>query len=87
MEINLQSQTPPSKVFTDRGGSKYDEAIEYGIKFAPFELAVKFAYENPCFEYDENHWDQFISFDPNKHFGWHGSQFANKAQLLSLKYQ
>ena len=31
MEINLQSQTPPSKVFTDRGGSKYDEAIATAI--------------------------------------------------------
>ena len=29
MEISLQSQTPPSKVFTDRGGSKYDEAIRH----------------------------------------------------------
>lgn len=66
---------------------KYDEAIEYGIKFAPFELAVKFAYENPCFEYDGNHWDQYIEFNPENHFGWHGSQFANKHLLMGVKYQ
>ena len=65
----------------------YQEAIDYGIKFAPFELAIKFAYENPCFEYDGHHWDELIAFDPSKHFGWHGSQFANKNELLSLKYR
>ena len=32
MEISLESQTPPSKVFTDRGGSKYDEAIRHTIQ-------------------------------------------------------
>lgn len=66
---------------------KYDEAIEYNIKFAPFELAVKFSYENPCLEYDGNHWNDYIEFDSSKHFGWHGSQFANKNILLGEKYQ
>jgi len=65
----------------------YQEAIDYGIKFAPFELAIKFAYENPCFEYDGHHWDEMIEFDQSKHFGWHGNQFSNKNELLSLKYK
>ena len=65
----------------------YQEAIDYGIKFAPFELAIKFAYENPCFEYDGHHWDEMIEFDQSKHFGWHGNQFFNKNELLSLKYR
>tara|TARA_A100001035_G_C27674311_1_gene449896 strand:+ start:90 stop:365 length:276 start_codon:yes stop_codon:yes gene_type:complete len=29
MDISLHAQTPPSKVFTDRGGSKYDVAIKH----------------------------------------------------------
>jgi hypothetical protein len=33
------------------------------------------------------HWDEFTTkFDPTKHFGWHGSNFANTPQLMSLKY-
>ena len=31
MDINIQQDTPPSKVFTDRGGSKYDIAIKTAI--------------------------------------------------------
>ena len=32
-------------------------------------------------------WDQFETrFDPTKHFGWHGSNFANTPQLMSVKY-
>lgn len=65
---------------------KYKEAIEYGIKFAPFELAVKFAYENPCIEFGTS-WNEKIFFDKNKHFGWHGKNFLNTNELLSLKYR
>lgn len=64
---------------------KYDEAIEYGIKFAPFDLAVKFAYENPCIEFGTS-WNQRISFDKSKHFGWHGKNFLNTLELMSEKY-
>lgn len=64
---------------------KYKEAIEYGIKFAPFELAVKFSYENPCIEFG-THWNQQIVFDKSKHFGWHGKNFLNTQELMSLKY-
>lgn len=65
---------------------KYEEAIEYGIKFAPLELAVKFAYENPCIEYGTP-WNERIAFDKSKHFGWHGSNFTNTHELMALKYQ
>lgn len=65
---------------------KYDEAIEYGIKFAPFELAVKFSYENPCIEFGTP-WNQPIAFDSSKHFGWHGTNFTNTHELMSLKYK
>lgn len=65
---------------------KYEEAIEYGIKFAPLELAVKFAYENPCIEYGTS-WNERIAFDKSKHFGWHGSNFTNTHELMALKYQ
>ena len=64
---------------------KYQEAIDYGIKFAPFEIAVKFAYENPCIEYGTS-WNQQEVFDISKHFGWHGKNFLNTHELMSLKY-
>jgi hypothetical protein len=64
---------------------KYEDAIEYGIKFAPFELAIKFSYENPCIEFGTS-WNTSIVFDKEKHFGWHGKNFSNTAELLSLKY-
>ena len=32
MDIDIQQDTPPSKVFTDRGGSKYDIAIQTAMK-------------------------------------------------------
>lgn len=64
---------------------KYYEAIEYGIKFAPFELAAKFSYENPCIEFGTS-WNRQISFDQSKHFGWHGKNFLNTHELMSIKY-
>jgi len=32
MEISIKPGTPPEKVFTERSGSKYDEAINTAIK-------------------------------------------------------
>jgi len=64
---------------------KYNEAIEYGIKFAPFELAAKFSYENPCIEFGTP-WNQQVVFDKSKHFGWHGKNFLNTHELMSIKY-
>ena len=32
MEISIKPGTPPEKVFTERSGSKYDEAIKTAIK-------------------------------------------------------
>ena len=64
---------------------KYEEAIEYGIKFAPFELSSKFSYENPCIEFGTS-WSQQMVFDRKKHFGWHGQNFLNTHELMSLKY-
>ena len=65
---------------------KYEEAIEYGIKFAPLELAAKFSYENPCIEFGTS-WNQPTSFNKSNHFGWHGSNFTNTNELMRLKYQ
>ena len=64
---------------------KYNEALEYGINFAPFEVAVKFAYENPCIEFGTS-WKERMAFDKTKHFGWHGKNFINTADLFNLKY-
>lgn len=64
---------------------KYDEAIAYGIKFAPLELSSKFSYENPCIEFGTP-WNQPVVLDKSKHFGWHGKNFLNTQELMSLKY-
>ena len=61
--------------------SKYLDAIDYGIKFAPLELSMKFSYENPL-----GNWNQKINFDEAKHFGWHGKNFINTSYLLNLKH-
>lgn len=64
----------------------YENAIKYGIKFAPFELALKFSHEIP-FQEDNMIWNTSGSlFDPNEHFGWHGRNFLNSNQLISLKH-
>lgn len=64
----------------------YDDAIGYGIKFAPFDLAVRFSYENPCIDFGTP-WNSRIKFDKKKHFGFHGRNFVNKNMLLALKYK
>jgi|TARA_R110000824_G_scaffold68589_1_gene177268 hypothetical protein len=63
----------------------YQKAVDYGIKFAPLDVAFKFAYENPCTELG-NHWNDRIEFNINNHFGWHGKVFNNSDFLLNLKY-
>lgn len=63
----------------------YEKAIEFGIKFAPFELAAKFSYENPLIEFGHP-WGTPISLDTSKHFGWHGKNFLNTQELLNVKY-
>lgn len=61
---------------------RYEDAVKYGIKFAPTELAYKFSMEIPP---DWNP-DKPQMFDMSKHFGWHGKAFfANSKQLLDLK--
>lgn len=63
----------------------YEKAIEYGIKFAPFELALKFSYENPLQEMGTP-WGSYVDFDSSKHFGWHGKNFRNTQVLLNIKH-
>jgi len=63
----------------------YEKAIEFGIKFAPFELALKFSYENALQEMGTP-WGSYVSLDRSKHFGWHGKNFANTHELMSIKH-
>jgi len=65
---------------------KYDDAIQYGIKYAPFELAQRFSYENSCTDSDVV-WPTIPKYNMTKHFGWHGKYLTNSKQLLQLKYQ
>ena len=64
---------------------KYEEAVQYGIKYAPFELALKFSYENSCTDTDVP-WPIIPKYDMTKHFGWHGKYLTNSKKLLQLKY-
>jgi len=63
---------------------KYDEAIKHGIKFASFEVACRFSYENPCIELGTP-WNAQVAFDTTRHFGWHGKNFTNTYQMMNLK--
>lgn len=45
---------------------KYYEAINYGIKYAPLDVAIKFSYENPCSDLG------VYNFNIKNHFGFHG---------------
>lgn len=65
---------------------KYEEAIQFGIKFAPFELAQLFSYENSCTDSDVI-WPIIPKYNMNNHFGWHGKYLTNSKQLLQLKYK
>ena len=58
----------------------YDYMIKHGIKFAPFELALKFSYENqlPEMEYPNK-------LNPALHFGFHGRQLNNSNDIINLK--
>jgi hypothetical protein len=61
---------------------KYEDAIKYGIKFAPTQLAYQFSMEIPP---DWNN-KKLYELDKSKHFGWHGkSYFSNSADLLKIK--
>jgi hypothetical protein len=63
---------------------QYDAAMKAGIRFAPFELAAVFAYENPCIEFG-THWYDKVVMDVNQHFGFHGNKFHNWQELLNMK--
>jgi hypothetical protein len=64
---------------------KYGDAIKHGIKFAPFEISLKFSYEIP-FNPDNKIWNRDgDNFDINSHFGFHGKNFKNSEYLISLK--
>ena len=64
---------------------KYHEAIKYGIKFAPVDVALHFSLENGISELN-GHWDdKSLHLDPSWCFGWHGKNFVNTYELMSLK--
>lgn len=65
----------------------YEEAISAGLKFAPFDLALKFSHE---IAFDKNNKKRDESggyFDIGSHFGFHGRNFINREQIISLKDQ
>lgn len=62
----------------------YNNAIDFGIKFAPFDLALKFSYEIPLIE-NGGSWNSLVKFDLDKHFGFHSNKFLNSNELLNLK--
>jgi len=63
----------------------YDKAIEKNIKFAPFEIALKFSYEVPLGGRKMTKETKGQLLDKNKHFGWHGKRFLNSDELINLK--
>ena len=64
----------------------YQKALKKDIKFAPFELALKFSYEVPLTGLRKNKEKKNENFNKDDHFGWHGKRFKNSEELLKLKY-
>ncbi len=61
----------------------YNYMISNGIKFAPAHIAIDFSYENALSDWKNNNGS--ITLDPSKHFGFHGHQLLNSADLINLK--
>lgn len=64
----------------------YEKAADFGIRFAPFELAMKFSYENPFHPGNEIRNSSGDWFQPANHFGFHGHNFHNSQQLIDSKF-
>ena len=64
----------------------FEKALDYGIKFAPFEVAYKFSAEHSFRKYFNKHPKSYSKFEFSDHFGWHGKRFVNSEQLMNLKY-
>jgi hypothetical protein len=63
----------------------YENAVEYGIKFAPFEVAYQFSLEVSLKGKNYRKESTDSIFNTENHFGWHGKRFSNKDYLLNLK--
>ena len=63
----------------------YEKALDYDIKFAPFETALKFSYEVPLKGKKMNKEDKVQLLNDQNHFGWHGKRFENSDYLINLK--
>lgn len=64
----------------------YDYMIKNGVKYAPLDLAYRFAIENPISEYGGN-WENPGKMDPSAHFGFHGRQYENSSWVIGIKDQ
>ena len=64
----------------------YEEAINNKIKFAPFEIALKFSYEVPLGVFKRNKEKKNSKLNKDNHFGCHVKRFSNNEDILMLKY-
>lgn len=60
--------------------TQYDYMINRGIRFAPVEIAKLFSWENNI-----DDWQNPGELDITKHFGFHGKNFTNSAEIIKLK--
>lgn len=58
----------------------YDYMVKNGIRFAPFDLALRFSYENPLPEMEYPN-----RLNPDLHFGFHGRQLNNSEEIINMK--
>ena len=63
----------------------YEKALDYDIKFAPFETALRFSYEVPLKGKKMQKEDNNQVLNEQNHFGWHGKRFINSDNLINLK--
>tara|TARA_B110000008_G_scaffold250691_1_gene264179 strand:+ start:1525 stop:2235 length:711 start_codon:yes stop_codon:yes gene_type:complete len=84
-----------SSQFEDTGGIaediflcliNYQKALSEEIKFAPFDIAIKFSYEVPLKGFNKSNEAKNKTYNLNNHFGWHGKRFLNSDKLMKLKF-
>lgn len=60
--------------------TQYNYMLSHGIRFAPVEVAKLFSWENNI-----DDWQNPGELDISKHFGFHGKNFSNSAEVINLK--
>jgi len=65
----------------------YEKAINYGINFAPFEIAKLFSLETPLGGFKYRNELKNKEINTSEHFGFHGKRFNNSQLIMDRIYK